>query len=310
MNYGIPYMGSKSSICRNICALFPKADNFYDLFGGGFSITHCMIKLRSKDYLRFHFNEIKPGISELIKDAIAGKYNYNVFKPKWISREEFNSSDDQYIKICWSFGNNGKNYIFGKDIESYKKSLHNAIVFNEFDECAVKTLGIKEFKKEFSIKDKRFFLRNRVLALNNFKDIKKLRTLQTCEQLEQLQQLEQFQELQQLQRLQQLDEQLFFYNKSYEQIEIKENSIIYCDIPYKSTAEYNKDIKFNYIKFFDWADAQSNPVFISEYNISDSRFKKVFDINKISQMSASSRETKKEKLYINKAGLKFYFKNK
>ena len=105
-NFGITYMGSKSKICKEICGIFPKAENFYDLFGGGFSITDCMIRYRSKDYLQFHFNEIRPRICDLIKDAIAGKYNYKVFKPKFISREEFfeRKEKDAYVKIIWSFG--------------------------------------------------------------------------------------------------------------------------------------------------------------------------------------------------------------
>ena len=28
---------------------------------------------------------------------------------------------DPYIKLCWSFGINGKGYIFGGDIKPYKK---------------------------------------------------------------------------------------------------------------------------------------------------------------------------------------------
>lgn len=35
MNYGIPYMGSKSGIARDIVPRLPSAKNFYDLFGGG-----------------------------------------------------------------------------------------------------------------------------------------------------------------------------------------------------------------------------------------------------------------------------------
>jgi len=44
MNFGLPYMGSKSDIIASLAMNFPKADNFYDLFGGGFSVTHFMLK--------------------------------------------------------------------------------------------------------------------------------------------------------------------------------------------------------------------------------------------------------------------------
>ena len=67
MNYGIPYMGSKSKIITKFIGLFPKADNFYDLFGGGFSVTHGMLLHRKNDFKEFHFNELRNGIPELIK---------------------------------------------------------------------------------------------------------------------------------------------------------------------------------------------------------------------------------------------------
>jgi site-specific DNA-adenine methylase len=56
-NYGIPYMGSKSKIIHKISRFFPPADNFYDLFGGGFSVTHFMIEHRKRDFKEFHFKQ-------------------------------------------------------------------------------------------------------------------------------------------------------------------------------------------------------------------------------------------------------------
>ena len=88
-NYGIPYMGSKSDIVASIALNLPVADNFYDLFGGGFCVTHYMMEKRSHKYKHFHFNEINKNVVELIKKAINGDFNYDKFKPVWISREDF-----------------------------------------------------------------------------------------------------------------------------------------------------------------------------------------------------------------------------
>ena len=310
-------MGSKSKICSQVCALFSKADHFYDLFGGGFSITHFMLLHRSSSYKEFHFNELRPGIPNLIKDAIQGRYNYNVFKPKWVSREEFfaKKETDPYIKVCWSFGNNGTSYLFGEDIEPYKKSLHNAIIFNEFDETAKKVLGMDKFKEGFTVQDKRFFLKSRIRLqrlehlrqLEHLEHLERLERLQQLERLERLQQLQQLQHLERLQQLQQLEQlerlqQLHFYNTDYKNVPIKENSVIYCDIPYQNTAEY--DNCFNHKEFFDWAASQKNPVFISEYNVSDNRFKCVSGIKKKSLLTSQNREDKIEKVYVNQIGYK------
>ena len=83
-----------------IAKLFPKADHFYDLFGGGFSATHYMLVNRRKSFKQFHYNELRSGMCELISDAIAGKYNYKVFKPDWISRERFFAEKENDPSVC------------------------------------------------------------------------------------------------------------------------------------------------------------------------------------------------------------------
>lgn len=285
--YGIPYMGSKSQIIERLIRIFPRADNFYDLFGGGFSVTHAMLVHRGNHFKKFHFNELRPGICTLIQDAINGKYSYENFFPKWISREEFfdKKEMDPYIKIIWSFGNDGKTYLFGADIEQKKKSLHNAIVFNEFDDFSKEILGINKFADGFGIKEKRLHLKARLRLLGNRLDL---------QQLEQLERLERLQQLEQLERLS-------FYSGSYEQVPIAENSVIYCDIPYGNTKKYDSNEGFNRKDFFDWADKNINPVFISEYHVEDSRFRCVWNEPKRSLLSSDKTVGNKvEKVYVNR----------
>jgi site-specific DNA-adenine methylase len=197
----------------------------------------------------FHFNEINKDIVDLIKRSINGEFNYKVFKPKFITREEFfaKKDTDAYIRCVWSFGNGQRSYLFGKDIEKYKESMHNAIVFNIFNDEAKKVLGMEKFNEGYSIKQRRLFYRSR-------------------QQLQQLQRLEQLEQLQRLQRLQRL-ERLELHSKSYNEIEIQKDAIIYCDPPYQGTAEY-KEGAFNHKEFWDWVREKSktNNVYISEYN--------------------------------------------
>jgi 16S rRNA G966 N2-methylase RsmD len=194
------------------------------------------------------------------------------------------------VKIIWSFGNNGQGYLFGKDIEQDKKSIHMAVVFNEFDNYAKEVFGMVKFRDGFDISAKRLFLKNRIKLLG-----KDRLDLQQLERLERLQQLER---LEQLERLQ----QLAFYNSNYSDVPIKENSVIYCDPPYAGTADYGSN--FNTKNLLDWADAQQNPVFISEYNIKDSRFTCIANFKKRSLLSANKDNelVKTEKVYVNKSG--------
>jgi hypothetical protein len=284
--YGIPYQGSKTKIIDQISRFFPNADNFYDLFGGGFSVTHYMLENRKRSFKHFHYNEIRPGLCELIKDAIDGKYNYEVFKPEWISREKFmkEKESNAYIKIIWSFGNNGEGYLFGKDIEQEKRSTHQCVVFDEFDDFIVKTFKISKWPNSLSITGKRLYLKMLL------RDLKKRVDLQRLEQLERLERLEQLQQLQQLE----------LTNLDYRKVKIEKSSVIYCDIPYQGTADYGDT--FNHKEFFDWAAKQENPVFISEYDIKDDRF---HVLKKFSHRSTFSGGGAKnipvvEKLYGNK----------
>jgi site-specific DNA-adenine methylase len=343
--YGIPYMGSKGSILKELCKQFPKAENFYDLFGGGFSVSHFIAENRSKSFKHVHYNEIRPGLPQLIQDAIAGKYNYKVYKPEFVDRETFfkKLDTDPMIKLCWSFGNNGKDYLFSKEIEPYKKSMHNAVVFNELDDLAKKTLGIEKFADGYGVKQRRLFLRNKIeyyrktntlpeclwpfldekkravlqrnkesckqlqqlQRLERLQQLDQLRRLEQLERLQQLQQLERLEQLQRLQQLGRLERKISFTNKDYREVEIKPNSIIYCDPPYIGTAEY--DGGFNHKEFYDWAASQDCPVYISEYTLDDDRFKCIYRINKRSLLSSNKKlNIKVEKLFANKAGVEAY----
>jgi site-specific DNA-adenine methylase len=301
INYGISYQGSKTKLIEHIAKFFPNADHFYDLFGGGFSVTHYMLKHRANSYKQFHFNEIRPGICNLIQDAINGKYNYNVFKPEWISKERFEKEKESspYIKMIWSFGNNGKDYLFGKDIEQQKRAMHQAVVFDEFNDFMKKTFAIDKWPNHLDIPGKRLYLR---MVCRKLEKEQRFLQLQQLEQLERLQRLEQLERLQQLQQLEQPQQfqRLDFTNLDYRKIKIEKSSIIYCDIPYFGTADYGE---FSHKDFFNWADSQTSPVFVSEYSIKDDRFTLLKEFSHRSTFSAAGAKNipVMERLYGNHA---------
>jgi hypothetical protein len=296
-------MGSKAKIAASIALNFPSAENFYDLFGGGFAMTHYMVEKKAKRYKYFHYNEIKSDVVELVKSAINGDFNYDRFKPEWISREMFfaRKDTDAYIRCCWSFGNNQRGYLFGEDIETSKKSMHQAVVFDEFDELSEKTLGFKVWpKSENTIIKKRLYLRRKIEYYRVTKIPEHLHKYLSKSQREKLDKIEQLQQLERLERLQQLErlQRLSFSALDYRDVPIKENSIVYCDIPYRGTADYHNS--FNYKEFYDWAATRNFPVFISEYTLPDTRFKLIYSVDKRSLLSPDkSVGNKSENLYWN-----------
>ena len=140
MRYGVPYKGSKNSIAEWVYSHFPKADNFYDLFAGGCAITQ--VALMRQEYKNYFCNDIDGGGIELFLNAIYGKYkNEN----RWIDRATFfkEKDKDPYIKYCWSFGNNGRDYLYSQEIEPFKKAWHYAIYFNDFSLAEELGLNLK-----------------------------------------------------------------------------------------------------------------------------------------------------------------------
>lgn len=129
MNYGLPYMGSKNKIARDIVEFLPPAKHFYDLFCGGCAVTHAA--MFSGKYETFFINDIAGDMPQLFVDSLRGKFRNET---RWISREEFEElkDTDAYVRTCWSFGNNGQAYLYSKEIEPWKKALHYARVFHDY----------------------------------------------------------------------------------------------------------------------------------------------------------------------------------
>lgn len=138
MNYGLPYMGSKSKIVKHIVPLFPPADNFVDLFAGGGAVTHYA--MTTAKYKHFVFNDINPLMPKAFEMALNGEFeNEN----RWISRDEFFRlrDTDPYVAICFSFGNNLSDYMYSKDIEPIKEAYHYALFFGDYS-LAKERMGI------------------------------------------------------------------------------------------------------------------------------------------------------------------------
>lgn len=289
--YGFPYMGSKGSIAVEILSYLPKAENFYDLFAGGFAITHCAAFRFKKKWNSIYANDLQKMNVDLFNKAVAGDFSYDKFKPHFVTREEFNAKKDTdaYIKYCWSFSNNGKGYLFSKEIEGYKKEAHNFIIFNDTTDKTKELFGFDKFPDGLSVFQKRIYFRRMITyKYNNLKpsDLRRLQQLQQLERLEQLQRLEQLERL----------GKITTTSLSYDKVPIKENSIIYCDPPYENTSDYG--IGFNKKKFLDWACDQNQQVYISEFNILDPRFECVLEIEKRSLMNgANTKSHKPERLY-------------
>lgn len=284
-------MGSKNKIAEWVVSHLGAAENFYDMFAGGCAITHRAIMTRK--YKHYYINDLDGGITQLFLDAIAGCY---ANETRWISREMFFDLIDKepYVKCCWSFGGNGKTYMYGRDIEEYKRAMHYAMVFGDY-EPMLKGYGI-DLSEIGKIKDMqlRRIAAGKVISSSCKDKARSACFLQHRESLERLQRLQDSALLQQYCN----NDAITRYNTSYEDIEIKPNSFIYCDPPYYNTAGYN-NMTFDHERFYSWCERQTEPIMISEYWMPEERFECIDSKKKKVLLSAVSNSIEcTENLYV------------
>ena len=297
--FGIPYMGSKSKLALDLIGAMPTGRRFVDLFGGGFAMSHCVYL--SGRFEEVYYNDINPLLAPLIQDAIDGKYSYDVFKPKFITREEFFEKKDTcgYVKYLWSFSNEGKTYMFGRHIEDMKRKAHDYVVFDIFDAELEDYIGKGRLTKTDTTGRR----------LEFYKLVREHKaTLKEKMRLEPLERLGQLEGLQRLQQLEHDRGNLFGNNVkltlntgNYTDYEYQEGDVVYCDIPYENTRGYNKEDYFDHKAFYSWALTRDYPIYISSYELPEGFF--CFFEKERRCLANGGRRTsyKTEKLFTNKA---------
>ena len=290
MSYGMPYMGSKSMIAKDIIRLLPDADCFIDLFGGGGAMTQCA--LESKKYNKVIYNEKETLVYNGFKMAVTGQFKN---EKRWISRESFNILKlvDPYVIMCYSFGNKLRAYGYSKILEPWKEALHYARVLKDYSK--LKQFGIDGSGSKADI----------IKNFNMYKQkyIDYIKADVTCDAVH-------FAELEHLERLERLNSiynslngicfgdvlNVECFNSSYENINIPENSVVYCDPPYIDVSNYLST--FNHEDFYNWCRAQKSLVFISEYTMPDDFY--LLHTFKRKDLLGDNKKTITECLYCNK----------
>lgn len=283
--YGLPYKGSKNAIAEWIVEQLPEAETLVDLFCGGGAVTHAA--MLSRKWQKFIMNDIDGRLPILFRDCAYGKYTTTTH-PEWIDRQTFHErkAEDAYIALVWSFGNNGKDYLYAEDIEGYKHAYHVLVFDNNPKPLQQIGIKVKLSNKtdvysryiEYSSQIRQFFIDTK----SHKHELENYERLQTLERLESLYRLQSLQ-------------------SDYREVPIPDNSVIYCDIPYSAT-NCGKYSGFNHEDFYEWAERQDN-IFISEYSM-PKPFIEVASIQK-SILSSANGDCGKvtERLYTNQKTL-------
>ena len=268
MKYGLPYRGSKSRFAADIVEHLPSGTALYDLFAGGCAVTHAAMIAERWD--RYVVNDIQGDMPELFVNAISGKYRD---ESRWISREDFLAlkDTDAYVRCCWSFGNDTKTYMYGREIEPYKRALHYAVVFDDFEPlgelCPEVCGACRWVLSDIDDRSKRRVAIGRAItswlkAHGTGEMIMNNPLYKSCHfkggRKEDLARVERLQRLESLER----------YVADYRDISIPQGATVYCDPPYKSANGYCTGA-FDHEAFYEWARNADFPIYISEYSMPD-----------------------------------------
>lgn len=198
MSLGIPYMGSKRKLAGDILHFITQRHtdltDFYDLFGGGGSVSFTAVE---KYRFNVHYNELNKHIYSLVKYLKENK----ILEPKfyeWVTREEFfkqlNRTDADwysgFVMSCWSFGNKQSSYLYGSDIEEIKRLAHEFIVKGCLE--SMKKIGV-DIPELLDIKN---IQKRRVVFCNYIKQSRGRFNLNNLELLENLARVQNLQNLQ------------------------------------------------------------------------------------------------------------------
>lgn len=259
MRYGLPYMGSKNDLAERICGILPPADTLIDLFAGGCAITHRA--LLAGKWRRIIANDITDAPT-LFRDAALGKYRGC---DRWVGRDEFNAFKDvdPFVRLCWSFGNDQKSYLYSMELEPYKRAVHRLMFAPDLQS---RYLAFREVIREL----------DRLVPIARRKGEAKEKSLESLERLEVVQ-------------------------GDYRDVAIPDGAVVYCDPPYWNTKKYLHG--FDHAAFREWCAAQTAPLYVSEYGFDCDGFAMLAEWERAGSLSSKGVNYTLERLYANKAGM-------
>lgn len=292
-HYGIPYMGSKQKLVDKIVPFIlnrhPGVDSFYDLFGGGGSVSLYVV--RKYPHLDVVYNERSKAISALMQHLKDG----GDIPLDFVTREQFEAGykgDDWYaglLQCAWTFGNNQKSYLYGLPLQDFKQALAELVVTGKGDIEWIERTADDILKNVYGndTKTKLF------LNTSKYKTPYQRRIViarQIPQMLGILQFMPRLEMIKSISNIPGISSMGISVGKSYDEVPIiGVRPIVYCDPPYEGTAEYREGA-FNHQEFYDWCMAQTVPVYVSSYQVSDPRFKRVKAINTRSLLSKKTLE--------------------
>lgn len=278
MLLGMPYKGSKGKLVLDFMDHFGCGENFFDVFGGGGSVSHAV----SERFASVHYNEADSRIASAFKQFVSG----TVGPLPFVSREDFKvkAKADGVIAICYSFGTGTRTYGYGQDIEPWKQAMHCSLLENDnsmFEDMGIKVVGemtSDDISKNFEEVRTRYEAWFREVFRDSFPEKtidRKMRAMWLRSECS----FSRTEHVQRYRRMLQLKDNpirnITVTSMDYRDLEIPDGAVVYCDPPYEDTEQYEntgyKNATFRKDLFVEWCRSMAGrcDVFVSEQTMPD-----------------------------------------
>ena len=340
MKYGLPYQGSKNKLAERIVRLLPKRTHLIDLFCGGCAVSHAALLMGKYEHIHINdinwmcptlfidalngkYNDENRWISRedffRLKDtdpyvAVVWSFGNNLHTYLY-------SKEIEPLKKAIHYAMFFSDYSLGKELG------HDLSFIDPIQDLQKRYLAVKHYFNRLDKSHQQSFEggQKRLAEIgDNGKTYKRPSELQHVECINRVSQFKKKIQAAKRATAQRRTQhsciacntesgstvcpdiqggQILPITSSvldYEEVAIPEDSVIYCDIPYEDTNVYNKAEGFDYERFFQWCERQTQPVFISSYQMPEDRFDCIEEFTHRSTLSATANNLVTERIYVPK----------
>ena len=340
MKYGLPYKGSKNKLAERIVSLLPKRTHLIDLFCGGCAVSHAALLRNKYKHIHINdINWMCPtlfidALNGKYQNETRWISREDFFRLKdtdpyvavvWSFGNNMQtylySKEIEPLKKAIHYAIFFRDYSLGKDL-GYDLSFIEPI-----SDIQRRYAAVKRYFSQFGHVRQQSFEGGRIIDIADHRGLQqkksdwRMRKDGTQEpsfkkkNTNAKANFNQEKDATALHRLQYRERQLSMPRNSgvaisnitssvldYQQVTIPDDSVIYCDIPYEGTEGYLEKYSggFDYERFYDWCEHQTQPVFISSYQMPDDRFDCIEEFSHRSTLAQKANNLVTERIYVPK----------
>ena len=234
--YGLPYKGSKNKIAKRLIEFIPRTENFVDMMCGGASVSQCIKEHRPETNV--HLNDVDEQLIEFLR-LIDGNGWHGI--EHFISHDEFfRLKDSRFdVSVCFSFGNDRSTYLYSWNKEFLMWRLEDRLITEGLPESHERFLKAKTKYRDVDVKYMRAV--QRISSIFRFQERMhgKFASI-SCGT---------------------------YFDYRFSDGMTPDNTVVYCDIPYRDTESRQYSDRFHHERFYWWVRNSRYVCVTSEFSM-------------------------------------------